>query len=96
MREPHQILIKPLITEKSTIQKETYNQVAFEVHPRANKIEIRQALERAFNVRVVMVRTMNMSGKKKRTGRFFGRRSNWKKAVVTLAPGDRIDFFEGA
>lgn len=95
MKEPHQIILKPLITEKSTVQKETHNQVAFQVHPRANKIEIRQALERAFGVKVTMVRTINMSGKKKRMGRFFGRRANWKKAVVTLAPGDRIEFFEG-
>lgn len=95
MRHPHQVVFRPLITEKSTIGKELNNQVAFEVDPKANKVEIRQAIEKAFGVNVMKVRTMNMEGKKKRLGRFFGKRSNWKKAVVTLAPGDHIDFFEG-
>lgn len=96
MREPHKVIFRPLITEKSTLQKEGANQVAFEVDPAANKIEIRQAIEKAFGVRVTQVRTINMQGKKKRMGRFFGRRSHWKKAVVTMAPGEHIDFFEGA
>ncbi|MDY6851703.1 MAG: 50S ribosomal protein L23 [Thermodesulfobacteriota bacterium] len=95
MREPHRVLLSPLITEKSNLQKEMMNQLAFEVDRRANKIEIRQAVEQAFNVKVMKVRTINMMGKKKRLGRFIGRRPNWKKAVVTLAPGDRVDFFEG-
>ena len=69
--------------------------MAFEVDRKANKIEIRQAVERAFGVHVTNVRTMNMQGKRKRVGRYSGRRSHWKKAVVTLAPGDHIDFFEG-
>ena len=96
MREPHRVLLSPLITEKSNLQKEMMNQLVFEVDRRANKIEIRQAVEQAFNVKVMKVRTVNMMGKKKRLGRFAGRRPNWKKAVVTLAPGDRVDFFEGA
>lgn len=95
MREPHRVLLSPLITEKSNLQKEMMNQLVFEVDRRSNKIEIRQAVEQAFNVRVMKVRTVNMMGKKKRLGRFAGRRPNWKKAVVTLAPGDRVDFFEG-
>ena len=95
MREPYQILYRPLITEKSTISKEANNQVTFEVATGANKIEIMKAVEKAFGVRVMQVRTMNMQGKKKRLGRFLGRRPNWKKAVVTLAPGESIDFFEG-
>jgi large subunit ribosomal protein L23 len=96
MREPHKVIFRPLLTEKSTISKEEHNQVAFEVDAKANKIEIRQAVESAFKVRVLGVRTINMRGKRKRMGRFFGRRPNWKKAVVTIAPGDHIDFFEGA
>lgn len=96
MREAHQIILRPLITEKSTLQKEQQNQIAFEVARDANKIEIRQAVESAFKVKVLQVRTVNMDGKKKRVGRSFGRRPHWKKAVVTLAPGDRVDFFEGA
>ena len=95
MKEPYKVIFRPLITEKSTLQKESDNQIAFEVNPRANKIEIRKAVEKAFGVHVLKVRTMHMQGKKKRMGRFFGRRPNWKKAVVTMAPGDHIDFFEG-
>ena len=95
MREPHQVIFKPLITEKSTLGKEVNNQVVFEVDPGSNKIEIRQAVEKAFGVRVTDVRTINMQGKRKRVGRSFGRRSNWKKAIVTMAPGEHIDFFEG-
>jgi large subunit ribosomal protein L23 len=95
MKEPHKIIFKPLVTEKSTLSKEQDNQVAFEVDRKANKIEIRQAVEKSFGVRVLSVRTMNMQGKKKRMGRFFGRRPHWKKAIVKLAPGEHIDFFEG-
>lgn len=95
MREPYQVILRPLITEKSTLAKEMNNKVTFEVDMKANKVEIRRAVEKAFGVRVLDVRTQNRQGKKKRVGRFFGRRSNWKKAVVTMAPGDHIDFFEG-
>lgn len=108
MRQPQAIIRKPLLTEKSTRLRETgggdqiveedeeYSQkIVFEVAPDANKIEIRQAIERLFNVDVERVHTMNVRGKNKRLGRFFGRRPNRKKAVVTLRAGDNIEFFEG-
>ncbi len=96
MKEFHNILRRPLITEKSSMAKELANQITFEVAPTANKIEIRQAVEEVFKVKVFDVRTANFQGKKKRYGRFLGRRAHWKKAVVTLAPGESIEFFEGA
>ena len=92
----YDIILRPLITEKTTQQKDTGNQVTFEVAPRANRVEIRQAVEKIFDVRVAAVNTMKIRGKVKRRGRIEGRRRNWKKAVVTLGPGQRIDFFEGA
>ena len=95
MKEAANIIIKPLITEKSSIQKEVSNQIAFVVDRRANKIEISNAVAQAFNVVVTGVRTMNMQGKKKRQGRTFGKKADWKKAIVTLAPGQHIEFFEG-
>jgi large subunit ribosomal protein L23 len=91
----YDIIRKPLITEKTTIQKEVANQVTFEVDRRANRVEIRRAIEQLFNVRVSQVRTMQIKGKRKRRGRIIGKRRDWKKAVVTLMPGERIDFFEG-
>ena len=96
MKELHQIIKKPLITEKSTRLKEADNQIAFVVDSQANKIEIRQAVEKLFKVRVKAVRTMNLVGKRKRVGRFSGWKSDWKKAIVTLREGERIEFFEGA
>ena len=95
MEDAYKIIKRPLITEKSTIQKEMDNQLAFEVDRRANKIEIKKAVERIFKVQVETVRTMNYQGKKKRLGRGIGRRRHWKKAVVTLKPGQKIEFFEG-
>jgi large subunit ribosomal protein L23 len=95
MKEAHHIVKRPLITEKSTRQKEEGNQIAFLVDPQANKIEIRQAVEKLFKVKVRRVHTMNLVGKRKRMGRFFGWKSDWKKAIVTLREGDRIEFFEG-
>lgn len=92
MKPLHQIIKKPLITEKATMQKEIGNTVAFEVSLTANKIEIKHAVEKAFNVKVKDVRTTIVAGKAKRFGRTFGRRSNVKKAYVTLAEGT-IDFF---
>jgi large subunit ribosomal protein L23 len=86
----------PVITEKGTLVNELGNQVVFRVDPRANKVEIRQAIERLFNVKVQKVRTSRLLGKVRRVGRSAGRRSDWKKAYVTLAEGSRIDFFEGA
>ncbi len=85
-----------MITEKSTRQKDEARQYAFEVHRNANKIEIQTAVERLFKVKVLQVRTANVLGKVKRLGRRQGKRPDWKKAIVTLREGDRIDFFEGA
>ncbi len=92
----YDIIRRPVITEKTNIQKDEANQVTFEVDPRANRIEIKRAVEQIFDVKVADTRTMNVSGKVKRRGRIVGKRRNWKKAIVTLAPGERIEFFEGA
>ena len=91
----HEIIIKPLITEKTSIQKELNNQLTFEVDRRANRIEIKQAIESIFNVRVAAVKTMQVTGKTKQRGGITGKRRDWKKAIVKLMPGERIDFFEG-
>lgn len=91
----HEIIIRPLITEKTSIQKELHNQLSFEVDRRANRIEIKQAVESIFNVRVAAVKTMQVTGKTKQRGRITGKRRDWKKAIVKLMPGERIDFFEG-
>lgn len=96
MKQAQKIIRRPLVTEKSTQQKDEHHQYAFEVHRDANKNEIQSAIERLFKVKVVQVRTCNVLGKVKRLGRKFGKRPDWKKAVVTLREGDRIDFFEGA
>ena len=92
----YEIIRRPLITEKTNIQKEIANQLTFEVDRRANRIEIKRAIETAFKVRVAGVQTMQVKGKVKRRGRNIGKRRDWKKAIVTLMPGERIDFFEGA
>ena len=91
----YDIIQRPLITEKTSIQKEMANQLTFEVDRKANRIEIRRAIERIFNVRVATVRTMQVKGKVKQRGRIVGKRRDWKKAIETLRPGERIDFFEG-
>jgi large subunit ribosomal protein L23 len=93
---PGEVIQGPLITEKGTLVNELGNQVVFRVHPRANKVEIRHAVEALFKVRVEKVRTSRLLGKLRRVGRHVGRRADWKKAYVTLAEGSRIDFFEGA
>lgn len=93
MRPLHQIIKKPLLTEKTTMQKEDGRVVAFEVARDANKIEIKQAIEKAFDVKVDNVNTMIVAGKIKRVGRQFGKRPNRKKAYITLAEGSNIDFF---
>lgn len=92
----YDLIKRPIITEKTNIQKEANNQVTFEVDPRSNRIEIQRAVEKIFNVKVADIRTMHVNGKIKRRGRILGKRRNWKKAVVTLMPGERIEFFEGA
>ena len=96
MKEAQKIIRRPLVTEKSTRQKEESRQYVFEVHRDANKIEIQSAVERLFKVTVLQVRTSNVLGKIKRLGRRYGKRPDWKKAIITLKEGDRIDFFEGA
>jgi large subunit ribosomal protein L23 len=96
MKHYSQIIRSPLITEKGTLVNEQANQVLFRVSPDANKVEIQKAVEQFFNVKVVKVRTVRVLGKTRRVGRSSGRRSDWKKAYVTLAEGQRIDFFEGA
>lgn len=90
----YDVIKKPLITEKSTIAKDDRNVVAFVVDRDANKIEIKGAAEQLFNVKVASVRTINVAGKVKRFGKNTGKRSNWKKAYVTLQEGSTVDFFE--
>ena len=92
----YDIILRPIITEKSTLVKETGNQYVFEVARSANKIEIRKAVEKLFKVKVIDVHVSNMEGKKKRLGRYAGKRSDWKKAIVKLSPKDKITIFEGA
>ena len=94
MKSVYDIVAAPLITEKGTMVNEVGNQVVFRVRRDANKEEIRQAIETLFKVRVDKVRTLNYLGKSRRVGRAVGRRPAWKKAYVTLAEGQRIDFFE--
>lgn len=94
MKSLRHVINSPLITEKGTLVNEQGNQVLFKVRPEANKVEIKRAVEAFFKVKVDKVRTINYLGKTKRVGRSAGRRSNWKKAYVTIAEGQRIDFFE--
>lgn len=94
MRDPRSIVRQALITEKGTTLRETRNQYHFEVARDANKIEIRRAIEVIFSVKVEEVRTMQMRGKVKRQGRYQGKRSDWKKAIVTLQPEQKIELFE--
>ena len=91
-----QLLKSPRLTEKSVTQKELSNQVTFLVELTANKIEIKRTIETLFKVTVLNVNTIRMRGKEKRMGRHVGRRPSWKKAMVTLKEGDRIEYFEGA
>ncbi len=89
------IIRRPLITEKGTRLKDAHNQYVFEVAPEANKVEIARAIERIFKVRVNDVQTLNVNGKIKRRGRTVGKKRDWKKAVVRLAQGASIEFFDG-
>jgi large subunit ribosomal protein L23 len=93
--ELYQIIKKTLITEKSTIARDAANQYNFEVHVSSNRIEVGRAVEKIFKVKVLNVRVMNVRGKKKRSGKTLGERSAWKKAIVTLAPGSRIETGDG-
>jgi large subunit ribosomal protein L23 len=93
MTFPEQIIKRPLLTEKGTAMGEEGNKVLFEVTMRANKIEIRKAVEKIYHVKVTTVHTQIVRGKMKRMGRNVGKRPNWKRAIVTLAEGSTIDFF---
>lgn len=110
MRSPEHVIKRPLLTEKGTRLKDTGGQgqgggeidpetlkpqLLFEVAKDANKVEIRAAVQKLWNVDVLAVRTVVVRGKEKRMGRFIGRRSSWKKAIVTIAPGQTVEFFEG-
>jgi large subunit ribosomal protein L23 len=94
MREPHRIIRRPVITEKGTALKEQ-NKYCFEVDRRANKVEVKRAVEVLFQVKVAAVHTVAVRGRVKRVGRSVGRTSDWKKAIVTLKAGHSIEFFEG-
>jgi large subunit ribosomal protein L23 len=92
---PYDLIRRPLITEKTNIQKESYNQITFEVDRNANRVAIKRAIQDIFNVKVASVKTIQVKGKTKQRGRIIGKRRDWKKAIVKLMPGERIDFFEG-
>ena len=94
MAELHDVLIRPILTEKTTGLEEAGNVYAFEVGVGSNKHEIKTAIESVFGVSVEDVRTAVVRGKNKRFGRFYGKRSNWKKAYVKLADGDSLNFYE--
>ncbi len=94
MREPYQVIRRPVVTEKGTALKEQ-NKYLFEVDRRATKVEVKQAVEALFHVKVASVHTVAMRGGVKRLGRFVGRTSDWKKAIVTLKEGHSSEFFEG-
>jgi large subunit ribosomal protein L23 len=91
MKDIYQIIKRPLVTEKNTLQKEAFNQFSFEVDRRANRSEVKQAVEKLFKVKVLRVNLMQMEGKKKKVGRFLGQKADWKKALVRLAPGEMIE-----
>ncbi|MCH2187539.1 50S ribosomal protein L23 [Myxococcota bacterium] len=91
----HEVIRRPLVTEKSSIGRDEHNLATFAVDPRANKHDIRRAVEQLFDVSVLGVRTMRQPRKKRRVGMKIGRKSEWKKAIVQLAEGQSIEFFEG-
>lgn len=90
----YEVIKKPLVSEKTTLQKDANNVIALVVNRDANKIEIKEAVQKIFKVEVKEVNTVNMAGKTKRVGKNLGKRSNWKKAYVTLKEGSNVDFFE--
>ncbi len=91
----YEVIKGPHITEKATTLKEDNRQVIFKVHPDATKIDIKRAVETIFKTKVLKVRTINVRGKKKRFGRIVGKKPDWKKAIVTIAPGEDIEKFSG-
>jgi len=95
IKDPYKIIVRPVITEKSTLLKEKNREVCFEVDPRANKSEIKKAAEQLFKIKVERVRIQNKRGKKRRVGRNEGRKKNWKKAYIKLKEGEKmIEYFE--
>ena len=94
LNDPYQIIIRPIITEKSMRLKEEENKYTFEVHPKATKKDIKDAIEKLFNVKVEKVNTINVKGKRKRVGRYWTKKKDWKKAIVKLKEGYKIEFFE--
>ncbi len=95
IEDPYQIILRPLITEKSTWLKDKNREICFEVHPGANKIEIKEATEKLFKVKVDRVRIQRMKGKMRRVGRNVGKKKNWKKAYIKLKEGEKmIEYFE--
>jgi large subunit ribosomal protein L23 len=95
MKDPYRIVIRPVITEKSTWLKEKNREVCFEVDPRANKSEIKKAVEQLFKIKVERVRIQNKRGKKRRVGRSEGKKKDWKKAYIKLKEGEKmIEYFE--
>ncbi len=94
MAELHEILLRPIITEKSSRLTEEQNTYVFQVGDQANKVQVKRAIESFYGVKVVDVRTLRVRGKMKRFGSHYGKRSNWKKAYITLAEGDVLDHFE--
>lgn len=95
MANVYEVIVRPMLTEKSTDQHDRLNAYSFVVARDANKIQIARAIEELFNVKVRDVKTMQYRGKERRLGRFLGRRPAWKKAVVRLREGDSIEIFEG-
>lgn len=91
----YNVLKRPVLTEKGNYQADSLHRYTFEVHPRANKHQVREAVEQIFSVTVVGVNIMRVRGKQRRLGRYLGRTPDWKKAIVTVAPGQSIRFFEG-
>jgi large subunit ribosomal protein L23 len=91
----HDVIERPIVTEKSAIAREASNIATFRVDPKATKHDIKRAVEQLFSVKVESVRTMQQQGKKTRVGKFVGRKPTWKKAIVELAEGQTIEFFEG-
>jgi large subunit ribosomal protein L23 len=93
-RHPHTVLVRPLLTEKITAMREAGNKVGFVVRSDANRIEIKKAIESSLKVRVERVNVLNVNGKTKRLGRFSGKRPDWKKAIVTLKEGEKLEMYE--
>lgn len=91
----HRTIVRPIVTEASSVAYQDRGEYHFEVHPDANKLEIKQAIQQLFGVKVTGVWTSNNRGKDKRVGQNVGRKAHWKRAIVTLADGDRIEIFEG-